>query len=264
MAELYRFRSLVWVLARRDLVGRYRGTFLGFGWSFLHPLISLGACYLVFSRVARLPIEHYAAFAFSSLLPWSWFSSALLISSTSIFADAALVKRATCPPSVPPLVAVTATTVNFLLQLPFLLAVLLLDRVQLTPWALLLPLVIVLQLAISTGLGIAIAALSVHYRDVAQLAQTLMPILFLVTPIAYSSRELEAHVPGLLGQAVVWGNPLAVLARTYQRILVGPGGEGGEAPEPLALAILAGFAAISLLFGMAVLEALRDRIPEEI
>ena len=254
-AELVRYRALVWALARRDLLARYRGTVLGFGWTLLHPLIYLAAYSVIFGKVARLDVPRYPAFLFSGLLPWTWFSSSVLVGTTSILADAPLVKRAAFPASVPPLVVALASLANFLFALPVLAAVLLANGVRPTPALVALPLVIALQFALGLGIATGLAALTVRLRDVAQLSQALAPLLFIMTPIAYPSELLEAE----LGPAAVWANPLALLARSWQSVLW-----AGTLPRPLELAALAGYAALALALGSFVLERLRDRIPEEL
>jgi lipopolysaccharide transport system permease protein len=258
-AEILRHRSLVWALARRDLLARYRGTFFGFAWTFLHQLIYLATYSFVFGSVARLGVERYPAFVLTGLLPWTWFSSCLLIGATSILGDAALVKRAAFPASVPPVVVSVSTLVNFLLGLPILFLVLAWFGIAPTVWVLTLPLVIGLQFVISLGGALALAALTVRFRDVGQLAQVLMPVWFLLSPIAYPPELLAAHTPSWLETVALWANPVAVLARTYQRVLF-----LREAPEPQALALLAAFAVLAFLAGERVLDALRDRIPEEV
>src|SRR5262249_35346823 len=173
--ELLKHRALVWALVRRDLIGRYRGTVLGFLWTFLHPLLYLGVYSFVFGRVARIGVDHYEAFLFAGLLPWTWFSSSVLVASTSILADAPLVKRASFPASVPAAVASTSALVNFVLELPVLFVVLWVSGIRPTPWLLALPLLVALQFGIALGLGIAMSALTVRFRDANQLLTAIMP-----------------------------------------------------------------------------------------
>jgi len=254
-SELLRYRSLVWALARRDLVARYRGTVLGFGWTLLQPLVYLAAYSLVFGRVARLGIANYPAFLFSGLLPWTWFSSNVLIGTTSILADAPLVKRAAFPASIPPLVVTLASLANFLLALPVLAGVLLVSGVRPTGALVAVPLIILLQLGLAAGLSTGLAALAVRFRDVAQLTQAVAPLAFILTPIAYPPASLEE----IAGPAALYANPLALLARSWQRALF-----QGELPLPLDLAALGGHVLLALVLGSLVLERLRDRIPEEL
>src|SRR5215813_1611188 len=77
LADLYRYRSLIATLVLRELRARYRGSFLGFLWSFLNPLLLMLVYALVFSIYLRVPMDGYAVFLFSGLLPWLWFSSSL-------------------------------------------------------------------------------------------------------------------------------------------------------------------------------------------
>ena len=77
VAELYRFRALIATLVLRDLRARYRGSFFGFLWSFLNPLLLMLVYALVFSVYLRVPMENYAVFLFTGLLPWLWFSASL-------------------------------------------------------------------------------------------------------------------------------------------------------------------------------------------
>ncbi len=100
--ELFRYRSLVNSLVVRELKARYRGSFLGFLWTFLNPLLLLGVYALVFNFYLRIQIEHYAGFMFVGLLPWIWFSSSLLEGTNSITAGGSLVTKVLFPSQVLP------------------------------------------------------------------------------------------------------------------------------------------------------------------
>ena len=93
LCDLYRFRALIWILVLRDLRARYRGSLLGFLWSFLNPLLLMMVYVLVFSVYLRVPMERYAVFLFTGLLPWLWFSSSLGHAAGVIVGSGALVKR---------------------------------------------------------------------------------------------------------------------------------------------------------------------------
>ncbi len=156
LADLYRYRALIGTLVLRELRARYRGSFLGFLWSFLNPLLLMLVYALVFSIYLRVPMEGYAVFLFSGLLPWLWFSSSLAHASGVIVASGALVKRILFPAEVLPLVSVLANLINMLLSLPLLLVFLLAFGIQLHAVLLFLPLLVVLQLLLTTGLALAL------------------------------------------------------------------------------------------------------------
>ena len=120
LAELYRFRALIATLVLRDLRARYRGSFLGFLWSFLNPLLLMLVYALVFAVYLRVPMDNYAVFLFSGLLPWLWFSSSLGHAAGVIVGSGGLVKRIMFPAEILPLVSVLSNLVNLLLSLPLL------------------------------------------------------------------------------------------------------------------------------------------------
>ena len=247
-------RRLVWVLAQRELIARYRGTALGFLWTFLHPLLLLLVYSLVFGTFVRIEVEHYPAFLFAGLLPWWWFAKTLAVSSTSLLADAPWIRQAAFPASISPLVANLAGAVDFLLGVPLLIGVLAWQGAPLGIHLLWLPLLILLQFVFTLGLGLAAGALSVRFRDTVQLIQALTPILFFLTPVIYPPSQVPARFEWLLEL-----NPLTHLIRPYQAVLY-----EGQAPALWDLGLATAAALIALAIGCATLERLRDRIPEEL
>src|SRR6478736_5540586 len=120
LKQLIRYRGLIQSLVARDLKARYRGSVLGFLWSFINPLLLLLVYSFVFlvmptTRGTYTGEISYPVFMFSGLLPWTWFSSALLESSTVLVAGGNLIRKVLFPAEVLPLVTVTAGLVNFLL-----------------------------------------------------------------------------------------------------------------------------------------------------
>lgn len=261
LRELAQRRALVLALTRRALLVRYRGTALGLLWSLVHPLALCAVYALVFGsfvgvgEVVRpgLGGTGYAAFLCAGLLPWLWFSQTISIAATSILGDAPFVRQAAFSPAIPAVVASLAGLVQFLIALPVLAGALLLLGVRPGPWLAALPLAVLLQWLLTLGLGLGLSALCVRFRDTAQVLQAVLPVWFLLTPVLYPAERLP--------EAVAWlrlVNPLAPLSESFQAALLSTG------PPPAALAVSAGWAVLSLGVGAAVLERLRDRIPEEL
>jgi ABC-type polysaccharide/polyol phosphate export permease len=265
LRDLWRHRALVGVLVAREIKARYRGSVLGFFWSLLNPLLMLAVYALVFQLLLpnRSPsTSPYALFLFCGLLPWNWFSSAVTDSASSLLTHGALLRKILFPAEVLPAVAVLAQGVHFLLALPVLLAALVAGalgafgpRVPLG-WALLqVPLLLVLEAVLLLGVGLFLSALTVHFRDVRDLLQTVLSVLFFATPILYSLPDLpKGRMTGLLAL-----NPLAPLfsgwhdAFFYGRF--SPPGTWGAA----AAVSLAAFA-----IGWAFFGRLRDSFPEAV
>ena len=124
LARLTRYRGLIQSLVARELKARYRGSVLGFFWSFINPLLLLLVYSFVFKYVlprgARRPAEPYALFMFCGILPWTWFSSSLLESSGVLISGGNLIKKVLFPAEVLPIVTVLANMVHFFLGLPIL------------------------------------------------------------------------------------------------------------------------------------------------
>ena len=190
LRQLFRYRALISSLVARELKARYRGSVLGFFWSFVNPLLLLLIYTVVFTVV--LPgvhppeLEPFALFMFCGILPWTWFSSSLLESSNVLVAGGNLIKKVLFPAEVLPIVTVLAGLVHFCLGLPILAAFLIYYRVPVTPTDLLwFPVIVAIQLVLTVGLALLVSALTVHFRDVRDLLANLLTLWFFATPIIY-------------------------------------------------------------------------------
>src|SRR6187399_3084410 len=131
LATLVRYRGLVQSLVVRDLKARYRGSVLGFFWSFVNPLLLLLIYSFIFTKVIpneTKGVQPYAVFMFCGILPWNWFATSLTDSSGSLIAGGNLIKKVLFPAEVLPLVSVMANMVHFFLGLPILILFLVVSR----------------------------------------------------------------------------------------------------------------------------------------
>src|SRR5919206_4853884 len=126
LANLFRYRGLIQSLVARELKARYRGSVLGFFWSFFNPLLLLSIYSFVFTVVMPglhpQDIEPFALFMFCGILPWTWFSSSLIEASGSLISGGNLIKKVLFPAEVLPIVTVLANMVQFVLGLVILAA----------------------------------------------------------------------------------------------------------------------------------------------
>jgi ABC-type polysaccharide/polyol phosphate export permease len=211
--ELLRYRSLIGSLVTRELKARYRGSLLGFLWTFLNPLLLLGVYALVFNVYLRIQMEHYAGFMFVGLLPWIWFASALQEGSVSITAGGSLVTKVLFPSQVLPWVKIFSNLLNYLLSLPILFIFLWIMGVF-QGWTLLwLPLIIVIHLLFITGLVTMVATINVFFRDIQYILANLLTLWFFLTPILYPLSQ----VPGPFQKWVLL-NPMTLITLAYQDI----------------------------------------------
>src|SRR6266536_2742044 len=122
LRTLYRYRQLIATLTARDLKARYRGSILGFFWSLANPLLLLTVYTIVFTIFFPAnAIQPYPLFLFAGILPWTFFSAAVLESTSAINANAGLIKKVMFPAEALPLVTVASHLVHFALAMPILL-----------------------------------------------------------------------------------------------------------------------------------------------
>jgi ABC-type polysaccharide/polyol phosphate export permease len=260
LAQLVRYRALIQSLVARELKARYRGSVLGFFWSFINPLLLLLIYSFVFAVVLpnRSPdTKPYALFLFCGILPWTWFSSSLLESSNVLIGGGNLIKKVLFPAEVLPIVTVLANMVHFLLGLPILgLFLLYYQHASISLFeAACFPLVILVQLVLTLGLALIVSALTVHFRDIKDILANLVTFWFFATPIIYRIQDMPPTYKWLFDL-----NPFTHLAVSYQEILFFEGPFGHR----WWLLALGGASILLFLFGYFVFDRLRDSFAEEV
>ena len=111
LSNLFRYRGLIWSLVARDLTARYRGSVLGFFWTFVNPLLLLLVYSFVFTTIMpnNVPgVQPYSLFMFCGILPWNWFSSSLSEAAGSLISGGNLIKKVLFPAEILPIVSVLA------------------------------------------------------------------------------------------------------------------------------------------------------------
>ena len=223
--RLYNYRDLLRNLVARDLKVRYKNSALGIIWSLLNPLGMMVVFTVVFTiLIPNNSIERFPIFVLCGLLPWNWFSGSVLGSIYSVVNSAPLVKKVYFPREILPISTVLSNLVHFLIALIVLFAMMLVTGTPLTVWALMLPLVIIIQLIFSLGLAFFLSAVNVYYRDAAQIMDVLMLAWFFLTPVIYST-DLIPQSKIIFGVEVPVQrlayilNPMASLIASYRVIL---------------------------------------------
>ena len=217
LAQLIRYRGLIQSLVARELKARYRGSVVGFLWSFVNPLLLLLVYWFVFTTVmpnTMAGVQPYALFMFCGILPWTWFSASLTEASGSLIAGGNLIKKVMFPAEVLPIVSVLANMVHFFLGLPILILFLIIFRPP-TLWHFAwFPVAVLVQLVFTTALALFVAALAVHFRDIRDILANVLLLWFFATPIIYPWFQ-----PGLQRFKPLFdANPFTHLAVSYQEI----------------------------------------------
>ena len=260
LKALYRHRQLIAALTARDLKARYRGSVLGFFWSLANPLLLLGVYTLVFTKFfPQQVVPAYPLFLFAGILPWTFFSAAVLESTNAITSNAGLIKKVMFPAEALPLVVVLSHLVHFALAIPILLAALvafmLFGKVTITIYILLLPLLMLVQSIFVAGIAMTVSSASVLFRDLRDLMTNLIQLGFFITPIIYVIERIESRPL----RALLRLNPMTSFVLAYQDVVF-----YGHPPGLADSLLMVVYAAASLAIGIFVFDRLRDTLAEAI
>ena len=258
--NLLQHRVLIQSLVSRELKARYRGSALGFLWSFIHPLMLLGVYTFVFTYIftpmrAEASGQPYALFLFCGLLPWTWFSSSLSEAVNSLVLGGNLIKKLIFPAEILPVVSVISNMINFLLSLPIYIVFWLIFKGEGLTWHVLeLPLVMAVQFVLTLGFGLFLAAIAVHYRDARDLLTNVLTLWFFASPVIYSRSFIPTNLLWMINL-----NPMTHILDGYHQVIF----EGGLIPwRRLGVTALVSLGV--LLVGYLFFDRLRDSFPEEV
>ncbi|HEV8340583.1 MAG TPA: ABC transporter permease [bacterium] len=226
------YRETLVTFVLRDLKVRYKQTLLGVLWAVIPPLMLMVVFNVIFSRFARMPSEGipYPIFAYSALLPWTFFASSVAAGANSLTGNYGVISKIYFPREVLPWAAVLGSGADFLIGLVIFFALMVFYHVPPTAYALLLPPLLGIQLVYAGGIALIAAAFNVYYRDVRHGLPLLLQLWLYATPIVYPLSVVPAH----LRLAYFAVNPMAGLIDSYRRVLV-----RGLAPDLVAVGVSA-------------------------
>ncbi|HEX5887949.1 MAG TPA: ABC transporter permease [Pyrinomonadaceae bacterium] len=243
--ELPARADLIFSFAKRDLLGRYKGSALGIAWAVLTPVVMIAIFTFIFAGIfgARFGAgdSHwdYALYLFCGLLPWTMFQETVQQSSNTIVANANLVKRVVFPLETLPAAQAFAALGNQLFATIALLIAALVIRQNLQLTALWLPVLLIPQLLFALGAAWLIASLGVFMRDIAQGITLLLMAWMYLTPIIYPESIVPERFRWFIGI-----NPFTSLVRSYRRIFL-----EGLAPDWRGLLYFTLVALVIFVFG---------------
>lgn len=254
LKELYAYREMIFMLVRREIRGRYKGSVLGFFWTFLNPLLQFSVYAVVFSVLLRMDIEKFYVYLFIAFIPWFFTASAIPQSATCIQAHSNLVQKIYFPRMVLPLATVLTAFVNMLLSEIIVFLVVVFSGFPMSIHLLALPAVMLFQLVLVMGISLVVSSLTVYFRDLAHILDIIIMAWFYATPIVYPPEMLPESM-----QFLLYANPMAGIVQGYRDILY-----YNRWPEfsTMMLALVVGVTAI--IVGVCVFQRLQRGFAEEL
>ena len=228
LRDLWEYRELLYFLTWRDVKVRYKQTVLGAAWAIIQPFFTMVVFSVFFGKLAKMPSDNipYPIFSYAALVPWTFFANGLSQSSTSLVASANLIKKVYFPRLVVPVSSVISGAVDFVLAFVVLLGMMLFYGIVPTWNVIWLPLLLLLALVTSLGVGLWLTAMNVQFRDVRYAVPFLVQAWMFATPIAYPSSLLDEPWRTLYGI-----NPMAGVVEGFRWALLGT----ETAPGPIVL-----------------------------
>jgi lipopolysaccharide transport system permease protein len=280
LKELWKFRELLSMMVRRELSIRYKNSFLGFLWSLVNPMVTVVVMTVVFKYVWSVKIESYSAYILAAYLPFTFFQMSLMDASQSIVSSLTLIKKIYFPREILPLALIISNFIHFVLALgvffAFLLSAFLRNPkyIPFQPTLIYLPLLLIINFVLATGLGLLISSLNVFYEDIKYIISIILYLLFFLCPVMYFSEQIK-YSPGLKDHPWVYFvyhlNPVAMMVTAYRKVLVAsqPVEYGGVKYDAIALDWgLLGITALSsfliLWYGYRTFNRLKWRFVERI
>jgi lipopolysaccharide transport system permease protein len=255
--ELWHFRELLWTLVWRDVVVRYKQTFLGIAWAILVPLFTAIVYIVVFGKFANFPDGglHYAVLVVGGVLPMQYFVSSLTNSSMSLANNLPLVTKVYFPRVLLPLATVIVPMIDLIVGLPVLVGVMWIYESWPHGWEILTaPAFLALALLAALGAGFFLSALNVRYRDVRYVIPVLLPVLPLVSGVIYEVDELPTK-----WQWVLSLNPMTTVISGWRWAVV-----DAVPPDPVHSAVGVGVAVAMFLVGLTLFRATEPKFADTI
>jgi len=242
LKELWEYRELLYFMAWRDIKVRYKQTVLGAAWAIIQPFFTMVIFSIFFGRLAKVPSDGlpYPIFAYTALVPWTFFANGLNQASNSLVGSANLIKKVYFPRLVVPISSVISGVVDFVLAFAVLLGMMLFYGFAPTVNILWLPLFILLIFVTALGVGFWLSALNVQFRDVRYTVPFLTQFWLFATPIAYPSSLLSEPWRTLYGI-----NPMVGVVEGFRWALL------GTDTAPGAIILVSSLVALALLVGGA-------------
>jgi lipopolysaccharide transport system permease protein len=216
--EIKEYWDLIFIMAQRDIQVRYSQSILGSLWAFLQPFITMVVFSVVFGKFGKIPSDGvpYPLFAFSGLVPWTYFSKAVSGSSTSLVSNTSLLSKVYFPRFIIPLTPVLSGLVDFAISFITLVCMMVYFGIYPSLSILMVPFLVLLMMITAFGVGALLAALNAKYRDINHVAVFLVQLWMFISPVVYPTSMVPEKY-----KLIFILNPLAGIIDGFRWALLG-------------------------------------------
>ncbi|OGL39926.1 MAG: hypothetical protein A3C43_06335 [Candidatus Schekmanbacteria bacterium RIFCSPHIGHO2_02_FULL_38_11] len=212
---LFSYTELVKNLVLRDIKVKYKGSVLGYFWSLIDPMLTMGVFIVIFSVIVKIPVANYPLFLLTGILPWRFFHDSLTRSANSLLINANLIKKVFLPREVFLLVEIISHLINFILSLLIFIPIMFFFNISPSPKLVFIPFVVLVQFLLVYGLAMFLSSANVFFKDIGYITSFALSLWFYASPVFYSVQMVPEN---LLPFYML--NPMVTIIELYRGIIL--------------------------------------------
>lgn len=212
--RLYNYRELLKSNVKKEIRGKYKGSFLGILWSFINPLLTVLVYAIVFPYILRVQEENYLIFLIVGVIPWNFFITVISQGTTTVVNNGNIIKKVFFPREILPISVGVSALINFFISCIIIVAFCIGSGIGIHKYIILLPIIAIIQFMFSLGITFALSAVNVYVRDTEYIVNFIVTLLFYATPVIYSASMFQGKIATLLNL-----NPMTHIIEAYRSIL---------------------------------------------
>ena len=252
--NLYNYRELLKSNVKKEIRGKYKGSFLGVLWSFINPLLQVAVYAIVFPYIMRVKTPNYLQYLIVGIIPWTWFTTSMNQGMITIRTNAGIIKKVYFPREILPISVVVSGLVNFFISCIIIVLFCVFGGVGISWHIILLPVIALLQFILTLGLVLAFCAINIYIKDTEYIIQFLINMLFYATPILYPATLFPEKYRILL-----YLNPLTEIINAYRDMFM-----YHQLPALNGMIYLTIISLVIFVIGLAIFRKLEKEFAEEV
>ncbi len=252
--SLFQYREFLKSNVKKEIRGKYKGSFLGILWSFINPLLSVLVYAIIFPYIMRDSIDNYLVYLITGFIPWTFFTLSIQMGMISVLVNANIIKKVYFPRIILPISSVTSALVNFLISCLIILLFTIGSGIGIGVSLIYLPLVILTQYIMLLGITFILSSVDLYFRDIENIVNFLIQMLFYATPILYSKDIFPSEIAWILNL-----NPMSHIIDGYRAIFFYQ-----TAPNFVSLGLTFVFSFVLMIAGYFIFDKLQKGFAEEV
>jgi len=252
--NLYNYRELLKSNVKKEIRGKYKGSFLGVLWSFLNPLLQVAVYAIVFPYIMRVKTPNYLQYLIVGIIPWTFFTTVINQGMIAVRMNAGIIKKVYFPREILPISVALSGLVNFFISCIITLLFCIFGGLGISWHLILLPVFAIIQFFLSLGIVMALSAINIYIKDIEYIVQFFLNMLFYATPILYPTTLFPENLRWIL-----YVNPLTELIEAYRDIFM-----YHQIPSLLPILYLVGITIVIFFIGLFIFRKLEKGFAEEV